>query len=84
MDTTVDIGVHASIIVLLSKVSSPSELSSGGTLKDLSEGYLELPSGIEFGISVSIKRSIINPTSNSQIEEVQDCSLNNKESLEDP
>ena len=48
----------------LSRVSSSSEQSSSGTLKDLSKGYSEPPSRIEFGISISIRwRSIIDLTS---------------------
>ncbi len=59
IDTTINIGVYISIIVSLSGVNSPLELSSSNILKDLSKGYLEPPSKIEFKIGVSIKRSII-------------------------
>jgi len=55
VDTTVDIRVYIFIIVLFSRVSSSSELSSSGTLKDLSEGYLEPLSRIEFSVGVFIK-----------------------------
>jgi len=55
VDITVNIRVYISIIVSLPRVSSSLELFSGGMLKDLSKGYSELPSGIEFGIGVSIR-----------------------------
>ena len=45
--------------MLFSRVSSFSELSSSGTLKDLSKGYLEPPSKIEFGVGVFIKKKSI-------------------------
>jgi len=41
--------------VLFSRVSSSLELSSNGMLEDLSEGYLEPLSRIEFGVGVFIK-----------------------------
>ena len=63
VDTTVNVRVYASIIVSLSKVSSPLKLFSGGTLEDLGKGYLEPPSKIKFGIGVFIRRSIIDLTS---------------------
>jgi len=81
MDITVDIRVYISIIVLLSRVSSSLEQSSSSTLKDPGEGYLELLSRI--GVSIRW-RSIVDLTSDLWVEEVQDCSLNNGESLEDP
>ena len=55
MDITVDIRVYIFIIVSLSKVSNPPELFSGGILKDLSKGYSEPPSRIEFAISIPIR-----------------------------
>lgn len=85
IDITVNIRVHASIIVSLSRASGSLELFSGNTLKDLGEGYLEPPSGIEFGIGISIRqRSIVDLTSDPQVEEVKDYSLNNGESSENP